>query len=279
MAFEGGPLSVVGITPEFVTTLGTQTAASGVQQALGQVWQGAGQSFFGSAGQSLGGALAGSAVNIALNSVFGTNVPGPAGLTLNSGANILATAVTPYVTSTIAAGINQQIQQSLQSAGPFGPALSTLGTGLVNQAAQGLTNLITGGTTPGLGGLGGGNATNYKMFPGGGGEPAADYGGVAFTLTDVVFSLRPANQGPQSEGDAQIKSDPKSATTVPLTEFTEVPPTASNPVINGVKQEAMNTGVKPGSLYDASRWLTPIQGGSLYNSRAAIGLPDRTSLF
>lgn len=244
MAFEGGPLSTIGITPEFVTTLGTQTAASGVQQALGQVWQGAGQSFFGSAGQSLGGALAGSAVNIALNSVFGTNVPGPAGLTLNSGANILATAVTPFVTSSIAAGINQQIQQSLQSAGPFGPALSTLGTGLVNQLFGGIGNAVFENT---------GLATNYKMFPGGGGEPSADYGGSSFTLTDVVFSLQPANQGPQAFGDFNFKNFPLSETAFPLDVYTNSNFPVDFGPTNKLKQSVMEGNFQGDILTNSTR--------------------------
>ena len=162
MAFEGGPLSTIGITPSFVTGLATQTSSSGVPQALGQVWQGSGQSFFAGAGQALAGGLAGSAVNIVLNSALGTNVVGPQGFSLNSGANILASTVTPYVTSSVAAGINQNIQRTLQSAGPFGPILSNIGTGLVNQAFGGITNAIFGAAAGG---------TNYKMFPGGGGEP------------------------------------------------------------------------------------------------------------
>jgi hypothetical protein len=207
-----GPIDVLGITPSYLTGLATQTASSGVAQAIGQVWQGAGQSFFGSAGQALGGALAGSAVNIALNSALGTDVVGPQGFSLDSGANILASTITPYVTSTVAAGINQNIQQSLKSAGPFGPILSNIGTSLVNQAAQGITNAIFGAANPGAGG---GNATNYKMFPGGGGEPSADYGGSTYTLTDVVFSLRPANQGPQSFGDFSYENYSLTDTTLP----------------------------------------------------------------
>lgn len=244
MAFEGGPLSVIGITPSFVTGLATQTAASGVQQALGQVWQGAGQSFIGSAGQSLGGALAGSAVNVALNSVFGTNVPGPAGLTLDSGANLLATAVTPFVTGSVAAGINQQIQQSLQSAGPFGPALSSAATGLVNQALGGIGNAITGALGLGAaGGLGGPGGANYKMFPGGGGEPAADYGGSSYTLTDVTFSLQPANQGPQAFGLDQGISLPTSITTLPFNDLTSMPTLAGSATANVLKESAMVGGL------------------------------------
>jgi hypothetical protein len=207
MAFEGGPLPTLGITPSYLTQLGTATTSSGVAQGLGQVWQGSGQSFFGSAGQALGGALAGSAVNIAMNSALGTSVVGPQGFSLDSGANLLASTITPYVTSSVAAGINQNIQRSLQSAGPFGPVLSGIGTSLVNQAFNGLSNAIFGGT-----GIGG---TNYKMFPGGGDEPPSDYGGSAYTLTDVTFSLQPANQGPQAFGDVDYSSWSATDTTLP----------------------------------------------------------------
>ena len=237
MAFQGGALNVVGITPSFLTTLATQTAQNGVTQGLGQVWQGAGQSFLGSAGQALAGNLAGSAVNIALNSVLGTKVAGPQGLSLTSGANLLASTITPYVTSQVAAGINQSIQSALQSAGPFGPALSIAGTGLVNQAFQGLTNSIFGGAT----GTGNGNTINYKMFPGGGGEAKADYGdGSSYTLTDVVFTLRPANRGPQQDGLEKATNTPKSATTVPFNNLTKMPFLSGNTTANVLKKFSMN---------------------------------------
>lgn len=251
MAWEGGLLSTVGITPSFVTGLATQTASSGVSQALGQVWKGSGQSFFGSAGQALGGALAGSAVNIALNSALGTNVVGPQGLSLNSGANILASTVTPYVTSAVAAGINQNIQKSLQSAGPFGSILSNIGTSLVNQAFNGLTNAITGATTPGSG-----NAVNYKMFPGGGGqgEAPADYGGSAYTLEDVVFSIQLANQGPQAFGDNQALNSPLAATRIPVSDYTSMPPNAQNLAVNDIKKAAIG---ESDAFTSADKWLNP----------------------
>lgn len=225
--------------PESLTQLATQTASTGVPQLLGQVWQGAGQSFFGSAGQALAGGLAGSAVNIALNSAFSTNVVGPQGFSLTSGANILASTITPYVTSSVAAGINQQIGQSLKGAGAFGPILGNLGTQAVNQVFNGITNSIFGAANPGAGG---GNATNYKMFPGGGDEPPADYGGSTYTLTDVVFSLRRANVGPQQDGDAQTANSPKTETTIPATTATssEGAAAASTPTgANALKQQAM----------------------------------------
>lgn len=245
MASQGGVLATVGITPSFITQLATQTASNGVPQALGQVWQGSGQSFFGSAGQALGGALAGSAVNIALNSALGTNVVGPQGLSLTSGANILASTITPYVTGAVAAGINQSINNSLKSAGPFGPILSNIGTSLVNQTFNGISNAIFGATD---------TATNYKMFPGGGGqgEAPADYGGSAYTLTDVVFSLRLANQGPQSFGDSQAVNNPKSSTTLPTTDYTSMPPNAKSLAVNDIKAASMGV---PGGFESADQWL------------------------
>jgi hypothetical protein len=232
MAFAGGALATVGITPSFITQLATQTASSGVPQAIGQVWQGSGQSFFGSAGQALGGALAGSAINIGLNSALGTSVVGPQGFSLNSGANILASTVTPYVTGAVAAGINQSINNSLKSAGAFGPVLSNLGTSLVNQAFGGISNAILGGTD---------TATNYKMFPGGGGtgEAPADYGGSSYTLDDVVFSLQPANQGPQAFGDYSAAFDPKFGTSLPFGDVLDVDFGVEYPGINSFKQDVM----------------------------------------
>lgn len=260
MAFSGGPINVLGITPSFLAQLGTQTAQNGVQQALGQVWQGAGQSFLGSAGQSLAGNLAGSAVNIALNSVLGTKVTGPQGLSLTSGANLLASTISPYVTSQVAAGINQSIQKSLQSAGPFGPALSTLGTGLVNQFFGGLTGSITGAAS---------QQTNYKMFPGGGQDEApSDYGGNRYTLDDVVFSLQPANQGPQRFGLASSFDNPLTSTKMSFNQLANLPLTAGSPVANTIKQASMGIGdpsklpfdpkkVSTSSSFNVNNWISP----------------------
>jgi hypothetical protein len=244
MPFEGGKINVLGITPSFLTALGTQTSQTGVTQGLGQVWQGSGQSFAGSAGQALAGNLAGSAVNIALNGLLGTQVVGPQGLKLDSGANLLASTITPYVTSQLAAGLNQNIQQSLQSAGPFGPFLSDLSSTVLDQLQTGIAGNILRAT---------GQATNYKMFPGGGGEGSADYGGVAYTLTDVVFSLRPANRGPQQDGLAKATNTPTSATTMASNQLKGAAGAGGNATANTLKAAAMT-----GSL--ASRSNKPFLG-------------------
>lgn len=237
MAFPPGPVNTVGITPSFLQSLTTQTAQSGVELALGQVWQGAGQSFLGSAGQSLVGNLAGSAVNIAVSNLVGTQVANVGGINLASGSNFLASTITPLITSTASAAINQNIQQALQSAGPFGPALSSVGTGLVNQLFQGIGDSLTQSLT---------STPNVKLFPGAGDEPPADYGGSSYTLgpngTDVVFSIQPANVGPQQFGVDEAVNFPKSITTLPFTELTSMPLLAGNPTINQLKQSTMLSG-------------------------------------
>jgi hypothetical protein len=206
MAFLGGTIGTI------VASTLAQTATQAASAGFTQVFQGSGQSFFGSAGQALAGNLAGSAVNIALNSVFKTQVTGPGGVKLDSGANILASTITPFVTSTVAAGINQSIQKSLKSAGPFGPVLSTFATTTVNQLFNGLSNSLTAASSTG---------TDYgnKTFPGAGSEPEAYYaGGKSYTLGptagDVVFSIQPANQGPQAFGLGKSAFLPTSITSI-----------------------------------------------------------------
>ena len=233
MAFEGGPLSTLGITPEFVNTLAQQTSSTGVTQALGQIWQGAGQSFIGQAGQSLAGNLAGSAVNVVINSALGSQISGPGGFPINTGGNFLASTVTPFVTSSLAAGVNQNIQQALQSAGPFGTVLSGVATGLVGQIGNALTGAISN-----IGGVGS-QGTNYKMFPGGGGEPASDYGGRAYTLEDVTFSLQPANQGPQAFGDLSAAFGADFGTSLPFGDLINADFGVEYPAINAFKDGAM----------------------------------------
>jgi hypothetical protein len=248
MAFTGGALSVLGISPSIITRT-AQTAGSAASVAgLQQVWQGAGKSFFGQAGQSLTGNLAGSAVNIALNSNLGSQVAGPGGLKLNSGANLLASTITPYVTTSVAAGINQSINNSLQNAGPFAGALSGVSTSLVNQAFSGVTNAIFGAAA-------GGFASSYKSFPGGSdSDPSAS--GSAYTLDEVVFSIQPANQGPQAFGDTSF-AFPKSLTMLPFNELTSMPLLAGNKTANVLKSSAMVGGLskKPVS---ASNFRTDI---------------------
>jgi hypothetical protein len=234
MASEGGPISLIGINASVVTQAAQTAVSTAAVAGLQQVWQGAGKSFFGQAGQALTGNLAGSAINIALNSRLGSQVSGPGGLKLDSGANLLASTITPYVTTSVAAGINQSISNSLQKAGPFAGVLSGISTSLVNQAFGGITNAIFGGASGGL-------ASSYKSFPGGSdSDPKAS--GDAYTLDEVVFSIQPANQGPQTSGDTSF-AFPSSLTQLPFKELTSMPLLAPNATADAIKQGAMTNAI------------------------------------
>jgi hypothetical protein len=233
-----GPISTLGITPSVINTLAQQAASTATTSAINQVYQGAGASFLGSAGQTLVGNLAGSAVNVAMNAALGTQIAGPGGTSASSGKNLLASAITPFVNTVTAAGINQAINNSLQNAGPFAGVLSGVATGLVSQ----ITGNLLGGA---FGGAAGGFSSSYKTFPGGSdADPSANYDGKAYTLglngSDVVFSLQPANQGPQAFGLAQGISFPTSIPTLPFNQLVSMPPLVPNATANALKNAAMS---------------------------------------
>lgn len=236
MAYRGGPLNLVGITPQLVSNIVTTSVSSGVVQSANQLLRGVGNQSLAQAGS----AVLGNVVNVGLNSILGTQVAGSSGLSLTTGANVLASTITPFVTSGLAQGINQSIQNSLKSAGPLGSVLAEIGTGLVNQGLNGLTNLITGATTPGSG-AGGSQAS--KFFPGAGNEPPANYsGGNSYTLgsngPDVVIAIRPANSGPLQSAAAEAVNNPSVPTTQPLTQ-TANPATVQAPAVNTLKKAVM----------------------------------------
>jgi hypothetical protein len=241
MANPGGPLSLVGITPQFVSNIVTTSVGSSATQ----LFQGVANQSLAQAGSALIGNVASNVVNVGINSLLGTQVAGASGLNLNTGANVLASTITPYVTGALAQGINQSIQNSLRGAGPLGSVLAQIGTGFVNQGLNGLTNLLGGGITPGSG-SGGSQAS--KFFPGARDEPDAQYnGGGAYTLgsngPDVVIAIRPANSGPQTS-DVSSFYNPTAPTTLPSTSVTNVGG-VENPIVNQLKKTAMGvaTGV------------------------------------
>lgn len=243
MAFTGGPLNVVGIPPSYTTNLGQQTSASGIVQAQKQIWQGAGEAFIGQPGQPLTGELSGSPINIALNSDSASAITGGNTSLLTSGRNVLAPSLTRFLGGSQAFAMNSQIKSTLSAAGPFGSLMSGGGGGAggILGAAAGLAG-GAGGAVAGLAGALVG-AANYIMFPGAGGEGAANYSGVPYTLTDVTFSLQPANRGPQSFGSSSAITNPTSATTLPVNQFTSMPPLAGSPTANALKTEAMTGGL------------------------------------
>lgn len=238
MATFSGVVSTLGITPSLLTS----TSSSVVSAGFSQVFQGsAGRGFVGQAGQ----AVVSNVINIGISSALSSQIQGTSGLNLTNGSNFLASTITPLVTSTLAAGINQTIGQTLQAAGPFQPLLSQISANLVNRGIAGINNLLAGGTGGEAAGISG-----TKAFPGAGNEPNAEYAsGGTYTLgtngRDVVFSIRPANEGPQSEGVELSQTGIFAPTTMAINEIANIGYSSigANPVVNTIKQGEMLNGL------------------------------------
>ena len=242
MATFSGVVSTLGITPSLLSAIGSTAVNTG----LNQVFQGsAGRSFLGQTGQAVVGNLSKNLINVALNSALGSKINGVSGLSLTSGSNFLASTITPLVTSTLAAEVNKTIDKTLQAAGPFAPLLSQITTGLVSQGVAGLNNLFGNG-----GGAAAPGSSGSKAFPGAGNEPNAEYsGGGTYTLgtngKDVVFSIRPANEGPQSEGVELSQTGIFAPTTMSMNEIANIGYSSigANSVVNTIKQGEMLNGL------------------------------------
>lgn len=230
--FEGGAVPLVSITPQFLGNLATQTLGSVANAQIttltGQVFQGAGQSFLAQTGQAVVANSANNFINVGVNSLLSQNITQASGLSLSTGQNFSASSISQSITSALSSQLNANLSQTLQSAGPFGPLISTLGTSLVNSLGSSTLGGFGGGA--GDGGFNGAPGTGFssKTFPGAGDEPEADYGGSSYTLNDIVFSIQPANQGPQSSGLQEAINDPKSITTLSSKQYATAATLPSN---------------------------------------------------
>lgn len=208
-AFTGGRIPTVALTTQNLSSAASTAIANAAGQSL---FQGFGnKTFAAETGQAIASNLTGALINVALNPGLGQTIKGESGVDLSAGQNLLATAVTPFVSSNLATLANQQIGQSLQNAGPFAQ-------NLFNQISP-FTNSLLSQSIPGAVPQGASDPRNgpSRSWPGAGDEPDADYQGYVYNPgnggPDVVFSLQPANQGPQAFGDAVSTNDPKIATT------------------------------------------------------------------
>jgi len=256
MAFQGGPIPTLGISPSYdFNTASTLLYGSNENQ----VYQGSGQSFQGEPGQYLTGDLGQSAINVALNPKLGADITNQSGVSLSSGSNVLASTMTSLLSSGLSFGANKDIGKTLESAGQFGSLLSQLG-GSSGGGAGGSTNPSATQGDP----------WGKKAFPGAGDEPKADYaGGGPYTLgtngSDVVFSLQPANKGPQSSGLDKSINDPASPTTVPKGDRTKPDVSAQNSTADTAKTAAME-GNLTGNTFNGARerdeYLWPTADGA-----------------
>jgi len=215
--FEGGAVPLVAVIPQFVggTTGQAFNAINSSQltSLVNQVFQGSGQTFSAQQGQAVLTSGAQNFVNIGVNPLVSSNVEKVSGVDLGSGQNFLASTLSASITPLLSNAINIGISDTLGSAGSFGPALSSIGTSLIT----GAFNTVLSGLGIGGGGFNGAPGAGFSTntFPGAGDEPKADYaGGGSYTLKDIVFSLQPANQGPQAFGLQTAIMDPKIETTL-----------------------------------------------------------------
>jgi hypothetical protein len=106
--------------------------------------------------------------------------------------------------------------------------------------------------------MGGGGGANNKIWPGGGGNGPSDYGGFMHNLgqngPDVVFSIVPANNGPQTAGLDSALSNATVDTTLPLKSYTTNVPNSAIPgysAVSDFKYTASSftgSGITPGAV-------------------------------
>lgn len=181
MAFLGGPIPLIGVG-------GRGAVASGVTN-----------SFATNRFSPLATNAINTTVNVGLSAALGDDISRAIGLDLTAGQNILRTQVTPYLTSGAVQSLNQSVSNSLQGLGIAAPVVSQI----FGQATTALGQTILGGLF-GVGGSWTGVSAPTQQWPGAGAEPQANYGGSAFSTgqggPDVIFSIQPANRGPQLSG-------------------------------------------------------------------------------
>ena len=205
-------------------------------------------------------------VNVGLSQALGSNLSQQSGVNLAGGQNVLQTQLIPLISAGASNQLNDAVQSTLGSVGSLTsilPGASFLGGGglmggggfgigsilggggeLLAGAGAGVGSLLAGfgsGVGSILGGLGGGGgAPDTKVWPGGGGNGPSDYGGFMHNLgqngPDVVFSIVPANSGPQTAGLNSALSNPVVPTKLPTNVFTNTVPNNAIPSYSTVSQ-------------------------------------------
>ena len=177
-------------------------------------------------------------VNVALSQVLGNNISQQSGLNLTNGQNVQQSQLTSLISPALSGQMTDLTQNTLGSVGSLSsvlPVVSQFSTGF-GGGSDGLLG-AAGGLLGGFGGGGGaasaiGNVAS-RIWAGGGGNGPSDYGGFMHNLgpngSDVVFSIVPANSGPQSSGLKEAVSSPTVATTLPANVFTTAPPQKASP--------------------------------------------------
>jgi hypothetical protein len=212
-------------------------------------------------------------VNVGLSQNLGSNLSKQSGINLAGGQNVLKTQLTPLISAKLSNQLSKSVEKTAGSVGSLNKALpssSFLGGGKqMSGGGFGIGSILGGGGSSGgsgggiggflsglggggggglLGGMGGGGGGN-KVWPGGGGSGPSNYGGFMHNLgpngSDVVFSIVPANNGPQTQGLNSAISNPTTATTLPTNNFTNQVPSTASPAFKDISDTKF--GVMTGS--------------------------------
>ena len=210
-------------------------------------------------------------VNVGLPQQLGSNLTQQSGINLSSGVNVLQSQLTPLISAGSSNQLNDTVLNTVGSLGGASSLTSLLPVGaflggggfmggggfgvgnILGGAGGGVGDLLAGGGAgvgsllsglgSGLGGLlggggGGAGGGQNKIWPGGGGNGPADYGGFMHNLgpngSDVVFSIVPANNGPQTAGLESALSNPTVPTELPLKSYTTNVPNSAIPGFSAV---------------------------------------------
>lgn len=215
--YQGGRIPLIGVP----ATAFTNVAQQAVVQAVPNTFV----PYVGSSLNGIVGGATGAALNIGLAGILGDEVARQAGVDLFAGQNFLDSQITPFITNTLGNAVSTSIQDSLRNAGPLGPIVGDLAGNIVTGLASSLGNSL-GLNIPGAGN-GPSLTAPSQPYPGAGGEgeKTANYGGSTYNLgtggPDVVFSIVPANSGPQLFGLGQAAFDPKTDFSVATNVYTD----------------------------------------------------------
>jgi hypothetical protein len=168
-----------------------------------------------------------------INSVLGGVVQDTTGYYLNEGQN--------YLLSQLGSTLGNSAQSALVNA-----VTTQIATAGINQAisfvSQVIPNPFLGGSNVTLAGLGAQAARSTISIPDSVASQLedADYGGSAYTLEDIVFTLVPANAG------AQTQLPPQTAPTTSWDVGFDAEASKSIPAIDGFKTVIANEGFAKG---------------------------------
>ena len=180
-------------------------------------------------------------INVGMNQGLGSAISEQSGLDLAGGQNVLKSQLTPLISPQLSKQLGGSVQKTLKSTGSLNsliPSSNGGGNGFGGMLG-GLGGLTGGGGGFSGGGGGGGNGVS-KLWPGGGGSGASNYGGFMHNLgpngADVVFSIVPANKGPQTTGLNGALSNPTTSTTLPMNNFSGTVPNNAIPGYGTTKE-------------------------------------------